>query len=415
MNQLVCLPQPGAQILAARLVVPLGSHLDPPGRAGQQQLLAGVLTRGCGSLDAEAFADLVEGLGANLRCEAGDDLLVVALKCARADASTLLPLLLQMLEQPQCASSQVGLERDLNLQALQRLQEDPFHLCHEQLRQQLFGNGPYGHDPLGLAPQLASIKPDQLKQAALHLPQACAQLVVAGDPEASLLERCQARFGQWSAAAMPEQSVAPNPARSLALLAADTEQAVLMLGFRTVGLAHGDALPLRLLQVHLGVGMSSRLFQVMREELGLAYDVGTDLPARRRDSPFVWHLSTGAERLPEAMDALYGEWQALHQAPLAEAALALAKAKLRGQEALGRETGSQRADRLALLLSHGLPADHNERALERLASIGPEQVQAVAQRWLVEPSLSVCGPASALVKAQKRWDQCWVQAPAPVL
>ncbi|NDC15941.1 MAG: hypothetical protein EBZ76_12455, partial [Synechococcaceae bacterium WB9_2_170] len=54
------------------------------GRAGQQQLLAGVLTRGCGSLNAEAFADLVEGLGANLRCEAGDDLLVVALKCARA-------------------------------------------------------------------------------------------------------------------------------------------------------------------------------------------------------------------------------------------------------------------------------------------------------------------------------------------
>ncbi len=413
MNQLVCLAQPGAAILAARLVVPLGSHLDPPRRAGQQQLLAGVLTRGCGDLDAEAFADVVEGLGANLRCEAGDDLLVVALKCALADANTLLPLMLQMLEQPHCAAPQVELERDLNLQALQRLQEDPFHLCHEQLRHQLFGSGPYGHDPLGLAPQLANIGPKQLQQAALQLPQARAQLVLAGDPEASLLERCQERFCQWSAGPVAEQSVAPSPAGSLGLLACDTEQAVLMLGFRTVGLAHGDALPLRLLQVHLGVGMSSRLFQVLREELGLAYDVGTDLPARRRDSPFVWHLSTSAERLPEAMDALYGEWQALRQAPLAEAALALAKAKLRGQEALGRETGSQRADRLALLLSHGLPADHNERALERLGSIGPGQVQAVAQRWLLEPSLSVCGPAEALVQAQRHWDQCWLQGPPP--
>ena len=65
----------------------------------------------------------------------------------------------------------------------------------------------------------------------------------------------------------------------------DTEQLVLMLGAATVPLGHPDALPLRLLQDHLGVGMSSRLFVVMREERGLAYDVGVHMPTRCGPAP----------------------------------------------------------------------------------------------------------------------------------
>ena len=66
----------------------------------------------------------------------------------------------------------------------------------------------------------------------------------------------------------------------------DTEQTVLMLGFRSLPIQHPNALGLRLLQVHLGLGMSCRLFLRLREELGLVYDVGAELAMRRFDSPF---------------------------------------------------------------------------------------------------------------------------------
>ena len=141
--------RPGPEIVACRLWIRGGSSADQPGQRGAAQLLAGLMTRGCGDYGAEALADLVEGRGAALRCEASEDSLVLSLKCASSDAEQLLPLLVAMARDPWLSQDQFELERDLNLQNLLRQREDPFQLAHDQLRGQLFASGPYGHDPLG--------------------------------------------------------------------------------------------------------------------------------------------------------------------------------------------------------------------------------------------------------------------------
>jgi predicted Zn-dependent peptidase len=187
------------------------------------------------------------------------------------------------------------------------------------------------------------------------------------------------------------------------LLEQDTEQLVLMLGCPTVPLGHPDGLALRLLQAHLGLGMSSRLFLVMREERGLAYDVGVSLPARLGAAPFVMHLSTSAERAAEATACLAEEWQRLREVPLDGEALTLARAKYLGQDAMGRQTCGQIAERLALVLSHGLPADHVEQCLERAARLEGADLQRAAQRWLTQPRLSLVGPRAALEAASGAW------------
>jgi predicted Zn-dependent peptidase len=176
-----------------------------------------------------------------------------------------------------------------------------------------------------------------------------------------------------------------------------------MLGAATVPLGHRHGLALRLLHCHLGVGMSSRLFVTMREEHGLAYDVGVHHPARLGAAPFVFHLSSSAERAFEATSELLNEWQRLLEQPLSQDDLALARAKFRGQEAMGRQTGSQVADRLALVLGHGLPADFTDRCLGDLDGLGPADLLAAARELLASPSLSLCGPAQALAQAEKAW------------
>jgi predicted Zn-dependent peptidase len=187
------------------------------------------------------------------------------------------------------------------------------------------------------------------------------------------------------------------------LLDQPTEQLVLMLGTATVPLGHPDALPLRLLQAHLGLGMSSRLFVVMREERGLAYDVGVHMPARCGPTPFIWHLSTSAERAAEATNCLLQEWRRLLEEPLSDGELALAKARFRGQDALGRQTCGQVADRQALLLGYGLGEDHVQACLDRAAQLDGQALQSAAQRWLAEPRLSLCGPGPALKAAERSW------------
>jgi predicted Zn-dependent peptidase len=399
--------RPGPAILAAQLVIRGGSGADPSGGRGGHQVLAGLMTRGCGDLDAEALADLVEGAGAALRAEAQEDALVLALKCAATDAVDLLPLLIRMVRRPALDIDQFELERQLNLQTLQRQREDPFQLAHDQLRRQLYDDGPYGHDPLGIEDDLQALEPRSLQPLVAGLGDRGAVLVICGDPPEgteALLER-ELALAPWHTALPGPAVLVPKrpPLQRLACQQQDTEQLVLMLGTATVPLGHADALALRLLQCHLGLGMSSRLFGTMREERGLAYDVGVHLPARCGPAPWVMHLSTSAERAGEATACLLDEWQRLLEAPLRESERELALAKFLGQEAMGRQTCGQIAERLALVLSHGLGEGHIAAVLARAPELGCGDLQAVARRQLQVPCLSLVGPEPALKAATRAW------------
>ena len=406
---LLCLPRQGPELLSARLAIRGGSSLDPCHGRGAHQLLAGLMTRGCGDLDAEALADRVEGAGAALRAEAHEDALVVGLTCAAEDATALLPLVLTMVRRPQLAADQLELERQLNLQTLQRQREDPFQVGHDRLRQLLYGDGPYGHDPLGDERDLRGLERRHLQELVVHLGDQGAVLVLCG----SIPDDCRLQLEQELALApwttrrptAGAPTITATGEGGLGLEEQDTEQLVLMLGSASVPMGHPDAVALRLIQAHLGLGMSSRLFVVMREERGLAYDVGVHLPARSGPAPFVLHLSSSAERAAEATACLLAEWQRLLDTALSRTELELALAKLRGQDAMGRQTCSQIAERMALILGQGLPPDQVERTLTRAAALTPADLQDAAQRWLASPSLSLVGPTEALQAAEAVWER----------
>jgi len=318
---------------------------------------------------------------------------------------------------PTLQPDQVDLERQLNLQTLQRQREDPFQQAHDQLRRLLFAGGPYGHDPLGVEADLSRLTRTDLEPLVHQLGAQGAVLVLSGDvPEGVVDLLNTALQGSPWEVAPPASALAPGgaaPAERISSLEEDTEQLVLLLGAVTVPYGHPDALPLRLLQAHLGAGMSSRLFQAMREERGLAYDVGVHLPARCGPSPFVVHLSTSAERAEEATTCLLEEWRQVMEHPIPPEALALALAKYRGQDAMGRQTCGQLADRLALVLSHGLPINQVESQLERAGQLTPSDLLEAASRWLQQPSLSLVGPASALQSATLAWKQHPLSGLAP--
>jgi predicted Zn-dependent peptidase len=400
--------RPGAGILSAKLWMRGGSSADPHGQRGAAQLLAGVLSRGCGDLSGDALADLVEGCGAGLRCEAAEDGTLLSLKCASSDAEALLPLLLLMVRRPWLVDDQINLERQLNLQTLQRQKEDPFQLAHDQLRGLLYGDGPYGHDALGVEADLNTVDRSQLEALARCYGQAGAVLVLTGElpPQAEELLLAGVDGEAWPCIA-PQRLAGPRGLKQAQLACSedDTEQLVLMLGASTTPLGAAHALALRLLHCHLGVGMSSRLFVALREEHGLAYDVGVHYPARLGDAPFVFHLSTSSDRAAQATAELLAEWQRLLDQAITAEDLELALAKFRGQEALGRQTSSQLADRHALVLGHGLPFNFADRCLTEAADLTPELLLEAARTLLTAPSLSLCGPRTAIAQAEAVWQR----------
>ena len=399
-------------ILAAKLLLPFGSAEDPAGARGAHDLLASLLSRGCGNHNNLELADLVEGCGAGLRCDAQEDALILSLRCTVEDAEHLLPLLAQMVRAPHLEPDQVALERSLTIQALQRQREDPFHCATTGWRQLTYGSGGYGHDPMGITEELIDLDRKVLLPLAERLPEASSVLALAGSVPQHLVDQFHSLedFRNWpkgrakdSASRIPYAEGVGT--ETIHLEPMDTEQVVLMLGQATLGHGQPDELALRLLQCHLGVGMSSVLFQRLREDHGVAYDVAAHFPALAGPAPFVLMASSVEERANLALDLLLTIWEELREQPLSEAELELARAKYIGQLAQGLQTCSQRAERRVQLKAQGLPEDHDQRCVNALANLTPSNVRDAAKRWLGEPRLSLCGTSGALEQLARRWQR----------
>ena len=420
---LVLDPVTAPGIIAAKLWIKGGSSADPHGQRGVHQLLGSLLTRGCGPYNHLALADLVEGCGAGLRCDTHEDGLLVSLKCADRDADRLLSLLGWMLIDPHLEPNQVTLERDLSLQALQRQREDPFHLAFDGWRNMAYGTGPYGHDPLGLSEDLKQLEREQLLSLVESLTTNSPVLALSGnlpeDLEQSLgtMESFQRWPAQPTQPALKSNSSVAYAENSLnksnlSLQSEPTTQVVMMLGQPTISHGHEDDLALRLLNCHLGLGMSSLLFRRLREEHGVAYDVGIHHPVREGAAPFVLHASTSEEKARLTLQLLLDSWRELSQQPLSEEDVALARAKFHGQLAHGAQTTGQRAERRAQLRVLGLPANYDQHSLEEIKNLDGISLQKAAQRHLQTPMLSLCGPEASLKNLAKDWQQ---QAVKPYL
>ena len=400
-------------VLSAKLWIRRGSSADPLGQRGGHQLLGSVLSRGCGPADHLQLADLVEGCGAGLRCDTHEDGILISLKCRDIDADRLLPALGWMLRQPHLDEGQIELERDLSLQALQRQREDPFHRAFDGWRQLAYGRGPYGHDPLGISVDLEQLQRAELTSLAADLESRGSVLALSG----TIPDRAQSRLEEWlgTTKTRPSSGEPGSPNRespeldrdkrpSYGLQALPTEQVVLMLGQAALPHGHPDDLALRLLQAHLGSGMSSLLFRRLREEHGVAYDVGVHHPARAGAAPFVMHASTGVDRAELSLELLISSWNELMEVSIAEVDLKLAKAKFRGQLAHGSQTTGQRAERRAQLRGLNLPDDHDQSCLNQLEQLRASDLREAARRHLQSPQLSLCGPEETLASLEKQWN-----------
>ena len=396
-------------VMSAKLLLPRGSGHDCIGSRGAHQLLASLLTRGCGPYDQNEIADLVEGCGAGLRSDAHEDGLLISLRCCSHDAPKLISILDWMIHQPHLEEDQFQLERSLSLQTLQRQQEDPFQMAFDGWRHLAYGDGGYGHDALGLADELEKLKLSVLEPILGNLQSSKGVLAIAGQWPSELEDRLTEVIlppATTNASVEQENVTAAQdvPNSSIQMDSIDTEQVVMMLGQPTIPHGHPDALGLRLLQCHLGYGMSSLLFRRLREDHGVAYDVGIHHPNRLGASPFVLHASSGSDKAELALRLLCEVWNELSEECLSTNDLELAQAKFVGQLAHSRQTCSQRAERRAQLSRFCLPENHDQECLDRIETISSSDLQRIAKDHLTSPKLSLCGPKTLLTTLHKNWN-----------
>jgi predicted Zn-dependent peptidase len=144
-----------------------------------------------------------------------------------------------------------------------------------------------------------------------------------------------------------------------------------------------------ILNTVLGGGMSSRLFQTIREERGMAYSVFSDLSPYRDTGTLCVYAGTSAAKALECIDLVMTEFRKLKEEPLTSEELTRAKDQLKGNILMGLESSNSRMANLArqeIYFGQFFSADE---IIAKIEAVSPEQVQAMAQRLFDPEKIAV--------------------------
>lgn len=400
---------PAADIIAARVFVRGGSRWESQQQTGLSHLVSAVMTKGTHQRSSLDIAEQVESVGASLGTDSTSDYFLLSFKTVSADFAEILTLAGELLRSPTFPIEEVELERRLTLQAIRSQQEQPFAVALDQLRQTMYGQHPYAASGLGTEETVAQLTQQDLQQYhQTHFRPDNIVISIAGRiVAAEAIALLETVLGDWQAPStplpmlsLPEIDVSPTQV----ITPQETQQSIVMLGYlapsvNPVAAPHlSDYAALKLLNTYLGNGLSSRLFVELREKRGLAYEVSAFYPTRLETSQFVAYMGTASENTSIALAGLKTEVDRLSSTQLSSEELQSAKNKLLGQYALGKQTNSQLAQVYGWYETLGLGVEFDSRFQQEIAAITPEVAQKAAVRYLLEPYISVLGPA-AIVEA----------------
>ena len=401
-------------IFSAKIWIREGSRADPTKQKGIHNLLGSLLSRGCGSYSNLEVADLIEGHGASLTCETYEDGLMVSLKCIQDSSPKLIRLLNLIITEPLLKKDQVDLERNLSILAINRQNENPFNIAFNQWKKIAYSNHPYMHETLGVKQDLKGITRENIISLSKDFISREKIVLFSGSlPKnvenyiPNIKEICL--LDNVSIYSSPKINIIPKTnqnalVKQLIIKPQETNQVVLILGKSTIPYSNPDDLKLRLLSSHLGSGMSSVLFRILREENGLSYDVGLYHPIREYQAPFLIHASSSTEKAKLTLKKIFQCWKNIIKHPISDQELTLAKAKFLGNIAHNSQTISQRAERKAYLMGLGLNINHDLNSIQILKKITSEELLDSASKYLKHPILSLCGPKDELENLKAYWE-----------
>ncbi|MGF1481458.1 MAG: M16 family metallopeptidase [Cyanophyceae cyanobacterium] len=395
---LIVVENQATDAIAARLFFKhAGARWEPRERAGVAHLLAAVMTKGTERSSALDIAERVESVGASLGTDAAADYFLLATKTITADFPDLLKLAAEILRTPTFPEAEVALEKRLAQQSIRSQLEQPFNLAFQQLREIMYGEHPYGTSILGTQATVAALSQADLQhyyRTHFHPD----RLVISLSGRIRIEEAVrlvEAVFGDWQPRAttpVPVASQYPPPTEKRR--PQETQQAIVMLGYLAAAVQSDDYPILKLLNTYLGSGLSSRLFVELREKRGLAYDVSSFYPTRLDPSQFVAYMGTAPQNTAIAVEGLRAEVERCRQLSAEE--LQIAKNKLLGQYALGKQTNAEIAQVYGWYETLGLGIDFDTHFQEKVAQVTLAAVQETTERTLMSPYISIVGPESAI-------------------
>ncbi len=340
-------PMPGAQSAAIGLHAFVGSRSEPDGKGGLAHLVEHIVFKGARGRDARAIAEAIEDVGGSLNAWTSRDQTLFHARTLAADVGLALELIADLVRAPKLDEAELEREKLVILSELGECLDAPDDLIHDRLFEAAFGDQALARPVLGNAESIAGLTRMDCVQwlGEQYRPE---RLVISAagkvDP-GHILQLAEALFGDLEAKAPPPIA----PARFLGGTRSDlrsAEQTHLALAYPGVPATDRIAPALSLFSQAVGGGMSSRLFQELREERGLAYSVYAWAQGFADTGLFAINLAADKARATEALNLARETVERAAQ-ELTQAELNRARAQIEAGIMMAFETPQGRGDAMA--------------------------------------------------------------------
>lgn len=319
-----------------------GSRFEPDDKAGLAHFVEHMVFKGTRSYPrARHISEAIEGVGGILDASTSAEVTVYWAKVAEQHFSRALDVLADMLQHPLLDPVEIEKERRVIIEELNMITDSPADWTFNLIAEALWPAHALGRDVAGTKAGVATIRRSDLQayQEAHYTPERIVA-VVAGSLQAPRVEEAVAA----ALADLPWPSpVPPNPAPELVpgvrirLGYRAIEQANVCLALPALSYSHPDRYPLLLLDTILGAGMSSRLFQTIREERALAYSIYAGVRQYADTGTLIIYAGVDPGRIEECLGAVWQELARLVEEDVSTEELAHAKEYNKGRMLLRLE------------------------------------------------------------------------------
>ncbi|WP_159809029.1 M16 family metallopeptidase [Cellulomonas citrea] len=398
---------PGLRSASVGAWVGVGSRDEETGHHGSTHFLEHLLFKGTATRSAQDIAEAFDAVGGEANAATGKEHTCYYARVLDADLPMAVDVICDMVTSARLDVDELELERGVILEELAMNDDDPSDVVHEQFATAVLGQHPLAR-PIGGTPATIKGVPRQavLEHYRMHYrPDTLVVTAAGGVDHDVLVDQVQRALqtGGWALdpGARPSDRRA-RPGGVPAGLPTDgvqvsvrrpTEQANVIVGGTGLTATDDRRFVLSVLNAALGGGMSSRLFQEVRERRGLAYSTYSFASGHADTGLFGLYAGCTPAKVDEVTALLVLEWEKLAQEPMGGAELARAIGQLCGSLVLGMEDTGSRMTRLgkAELVSGELLSV--DESLERIRAVTAAQVQDLAAELAARPrSVVLVGP-----------------------
>jgi predicted Zn-dependent peptidase len=326
-----------------------GSRHESDEESGVAHFVEHMLFKGTASRTAQQIAQAIDSIGGQLDAFTAKEYAAYFIKVLDEHLPVALELLSDMILHPALAPDDVAKEQSVILEEIKMVEDAPDDLVHELFAQQFWSRHPLGRPILGTPETVSSFSSAGLRHYFEHTYAASHLVVVAAGHLEHPRLRDMVGHAFASLPLRPKRAGTSAPEITPGVISRhkDIEQSHVCLGTRAYPLAHADRHVLYVLNTILGGSMSSRLFQHIREERGLAYAVFSNLTTYSDAGMFTVYAGCASDKVNEVIDLTLAELSIMAKTDVPADELRRAKDHLKGSLMLGLESTSSRMSHLA--------------------------------------------------------------------